>query len=118
MNKSLRILIAVTAAIIGWAVASYLVTAIRVERQVNNLSNNPSVMSTAEFKDGFMQGCMEVDLSGLGINQSQYCSCMYDEVMAGKGMNWAVQAGLDINNPKYQADLERYASICLSKQYL
>jgi len=118
MNKSLRIVIAIIAAIIGWALGSYLVKAITVERQVNNLTTNPQALSTAEFKDGFMQGCMEVNLSGLGINQTQYCGCMYDMVMENKGMNWAVQAGLDINNPKYQGDLENYASICLSEQYI
>ena len=116
MNKSLRIAIAIVAAIIGWALGSYLVRAITLERQVSDLSNTS--INTEDYRKNFMEGCVEVDFSGSGFNQTQYCACMYDEMVTDRGIEWFIKAVLNNEEPQYKIEIENYATLCLSNQGL
>ena len=116
MNKTLKTILIVIAILLSARLGAYLVRAVTVERQVNEITTGSTTLYAEDFKQGFMEGCLEVDFSGSGFDQKQFCGCMYDEIVADKGIQWAVKAGLNSNDPEYQSFFENYATVCLGRQ--
>ena len=117
-SKILKVLVLVTSALIGMALANYLYRAISVERQVSSLSNPATapLITEQEARDSVMQGCMAVDLSGYSFDQKAYCQCMIDSLIQDKGVNETIRLGLNVNDPVVEKELETYATTCLARQ--
>ncbi len=105
-----------------FGVSSYLINAVITTeqvRQIENGANNPksaSPISAADGKREFMRTCDDNSLDGAGFDQTSYCGCVYDSIVAEKGINWLANQGLNSSESELSAAIQPYVDRCIAIQ--
>lgn len=112
-----KVLIALAAILI----IPYLISAVITKEEVRKIENgasdpnSTSSVSKESAKTAFMSGCDDGSFTN-GINQTSYCSCMFDTMEAEKGVNWIADLGINKTETEAIEAMTPYASRCVARQ--
>ena len=88
-------------------------------RQIENSANNPKstpAISIDTGKQEFMRTCDDDSLNGAAFDQTSYCGCVFDTIVAEKGINWLANQGLNSSEAELATAMQPYVDRCVAKQ--
>jgi len=119
MNKAIRAII-IGIIIFGLVfVGNYIKDSIQTKRAVDEISRKANdrtsepIVSPAEARVGFMQGCDTGDYT----LQSEYCGCMWTQISAKYGVNQIMNDGLTLTYEQMQIKYGNEINYCTTTIY-
>lgn len=100
----------------------YVIDAIMVKEQVNTVAERADdrksepVISIAEGKASWMEGCDTGEYSGPNFDQTVYCGCAFDKLVEHHGLNWVINVGLNDTEEEAQAKITPETTACFDEQ--
>jgi hypothetical protein len=97
----------------------YIIGAIQTQNEVNQISNasksktSEPLIPVAEARTQFMTGCD----TGSYFNQTEYCECVWEQLVTSYGVNAIMNDGLTLTESEINAKYERQINYCLTTVY-
>lgn len=114
----MKIFISILAFIVAFWSVGYIVDSVQVKREVEKINDVSSseVISRAEGKIEFMEGCDTGIYSGPAFDQTRYCGCVYDKLVEKHGVNGLLRIVLNESEEEIQSIMADEVSLCLAEQ--
>ena len=102
--------------------AIYFIDVVRTQdtlRQVEKGASDPTsqpVVDPRVARHSYMSSCDDGSLDSFSFDQTEYCACTFDSIVAEKGLNWLGDLGLNGSEKDKQDTFATYGTKCLKTQ--